>query len=259
MSGRRRSIRITPAQCSVASAIPSAPLAASSVRSPAARSTSRASFAFCSLSSTIRTSGSRSLPSWPWPRRHVVSWSHADPARPRRGPLPRSRGDPAGCSRRSPTSRSARRAATSTSLLEAVDAENGRTSSSPTSACRRAASTKGSRPPLRLRETNPEVGVVVLSQYAKPSYALALLEGGSARPRVPPEGTREGSRATRRRDPRRRRGRLGDRSEGRRGARGGEGPRRGVAAQPADAARARRAARDGRGKEQRGDRRERSS
>ncbi len=33
----------------------------------------------------------------------------------------------------------------------------------------------------RLRETNPEVGVVVLSQYANPTYALALLEGGSAR------------------------------------------------------------------------------
>jgi DNA-binding NarL/FixJ family response regulator len=33
----------------------------------------------------------------------------------------------------------------------------------------------------RLRETNPEIGVVVLSQYANPSYLLALLEGGSAR------------------------------------------------------------------------------
>jgi DNA-binding NarL/FixJ family response regulator len=33
----------------------------------------------------------------------------------------------------------------------------------------------------RLRETNPELGVVVLSQYANPSYVLALLEGGSAR------------------------------------------------------------------------------
>jgi DNA-binding NarL/FixJ family response regulator len=33
----------------------------------------------------------------------------------------------------------------------------------------------------RLRETSPEVGVVVLSQYTNPSYALALLEGGSAR------------------------------------------------------------------------------
>jgi DNA-binding NarL/FixJ family response regulator len=32
-----------------------------------------------------------------------------------------------------------------------------------------------------LRETNPEVGVVVLSQYAQPSYALSLLESGSER------------------------------------------------------------------------------
>jgi DNA-binding NarL/FixJ family response regulator len=33
----------------------------------------------------------------------------------------------------------------------------------------------------RLRETNEEVGVVVLSQYSEPRYALALLEGGTAR------------------------------------------------------------------------------
>jgi DNA-binding NarL/FixJ family response regulator len=33
----------------------------------------------------------------------------------------------------------------------------------------------------RLRVTDPNVGVVVLSQYANPSYALALLESGSAR------------------------------------------------------------------------------
>ena len=33
----------------------------------------------------------------------------------------------------------------------------------------------------RLRETHPDVGVVVLSQYANPAYVLALLEGGSAR------------------------------------------------------------------------------
>ena len=32
----------------------------------------------------------------------------------------------------------------------------------------------------RLRETHPEIGVVVLSQYATPIYALALLESGSA-------------------------------------------------------------------------------
>jgi DNA-binding NarL/FixJ family response regulator len=33
----------------------------------------------------------------------------------------------------------------------------------------------------RLRETHPEIGVVVLSQYTNPGYALALLEHGSAR------------------------------------------------------------------------------
>jgi DNA-binding NarL/FixJ family response regulator len=32
----------------------------------------------------------------------------------------------------------------------------------------------------RLRETDPDVGVVVLSQYADPTFALALLESGSA-------------------------------------------------------------------------------
>jgi DNA-binding NarL/FixJ family response regulator len=30
-----------------------------------------------------------------------------------------------------------------------------------------------------LRETHPEIGVVVLSQYAEPRYSLALLDGGS--------------------------------------------------------------------------------
>jgi len=33
---------------------------------------------------------------------------------------------------------------------------------------------------VELRETAPEVGVVVLSQHVEPAYALALLEGGSA-------------------------------------------------------------------------------
>src|ERR1044072_8457845 len=33
----------------------------------------------------------------------------------------------------------------------------------------------------RLRDSYPEVGVVVLSQYLEASYALALLEGGTAR------------------------------------------------------------------------------
>jgi DNA-binding NarL/FixJ family response regulator len=40
---------------------------------------------------------------------------------------------------------------------------------------------EGIRAAEQLRHSHPEVGVVVLSQYVEPSYALALLEGGSAR------------------------------------------------------------------------------
>ena len=40
---------------------------------------------------------------------------------------------------------------------------------------------EGIRAAERIRETHPDIGVVVLSQYATPSYALALLESGSAR------------------------------------------------------------------------------
>jgi DNA-binding NarL/FixJ family response regulator len=40
-------------------------------------------------------------------------------------------------------------------------------------------SDEGIRAAARLRETHPDVGVVVLSQYATPAYALALLDGGS--------------------------------------------------------------------------------
>ena len=39
-----------------------------------------------------------------------------------------------------------------------------------------------------LRETRPEVGVVVLSQYSEPGYALALLESGSDARALPAEG-----------------------------------------------------------------------
>ncbi|MBV9309970.1 MAG: response regulator transcription factor [Solirubrobacterales bacterium] len=39
----------------------------------------------------------------------------------------------------------------------------------------------GIRVAARLRESAPETGVVVLSQYADPAYALALLEGGTGR------------------------------------------------------------------------------
>ena len=38
---------------------------------------------------------------------------------------------------------------------------------------------EGIQAATHLRKTRPEVGVVVLSQYATPSYVLALLEGGS--------------------------------------------------------------------------------
>ncbi|MGH3066827.1 MAG: response regulator transcription factor [Gaiellaceae bacterium] len=38
---------------------------------------------------------------------------------------------------------------------------------------------EGIQAAARLRETHPALGIVVLSQYATPSYALALLDGGS--------------------------------------------------------------------------------
>jgi DNA-binding NarL/FixJ family response regulator len=40
---------------------------------------------------------------------------------------------------------------------------------------------EGVQAATRLRESNPDLGVVVLSQYAEPAYALALLDGGSER------------------------------------------------------------------------------
>ena len=39
---------------------------------------------------------------------------------------------------------------------------------------------EGIQAALRLRETRPDLGVVVLSTYSDPAYALALLEGGTA-------------------------------------------------------------------------------
>jgi DNA-binding NarL/FixJ family response regulator len=44
-----------------------------------------------------------------------------------------------------------------------------------------AGSDDGIRVAAALRETAPEIGVVVLSQYAEPAYALALLETGTGR------------------------------------------------------------------------------
>jgi DNA-binding NarL/FixJ family response regulator len=39
---------------------------------------------------------------------------------------------------------------------------------------------EGIRAARHIKTTHPEVGVVVLSQYVEPEYALGLLEGGSA-------------------------------------------------------------------------------
>ena len=76
---------------------------------------------------------------------------------------------------------------------------------------------EGIQAAARLRETHPGIGVVVLSQYATPSYVLALLEG-QRRARLSVEGAREGSGATRRGDPNRRCRRLLHGPEGGRGA-----------------------------------------
>jgi DNA-binding NarL/FixJ family response regulator len=40
---------------------------------------------------------------------------------------------------------------------------------------------EGIQAALRIRDTNPEIGVVVLSQYAEPGYALDLFDAGTAR------------------------------------------------------------------------------
>ena len=53
---------------------------------------------------------------------------------------------------------------------------SGRTSRSSTSACRRPTPTKGSSPPTQIRAEHPETGVLLLSHYVEPSYALRLLE-----------------------------------------------------------------------------------
>ena len=66
------------------------------------------------------------------------------------------------------------------SLLEAVDAE--RPDVVVTDIRMPPGNTdEGIQAATRLRETNPEIGVVVLSHYVVPSYVLALLEGGSER------------------------------------------------------------------------------
>ena len=106
-----------------------------------------------------------------------------------------------------------------------------------------------------LREAHPEIGVVVLSQYAEPSYALTLLEPG---PTAAATCSRSGCTTARSCVPRSRPSpqggaiidpKLVDVARRRQGA------ARALAAGRADAARARGARRDRAGQEQRGDRR----
>ena len=78
---------------------------------------------------------------------------------------------------------------------------------------------EGIRASDRLRVEHPDVGVVVLSQYLEPAYALALFEAGDGAPRVPAQGARPRRRPARRGDPGCGGGRIGRRSKGGRGSR----------------------------------------
>ena len=102
-----------------------------------------------------------------------------DPGRARRGQRPAPPGPrTAARARRRTSSSSAPRSTCRRS--SASSRRTSPTSSSPTSACRRPAPTRasGSRPISAT--SDPSIGVVVLSQYAEPAYALALLGEGSA-------------------------------------------------------------------------------
>ena len=118
------------------------------------------------------------------------------------------------------------------------------TSCSPTSACRPPTPTRASASPRELRDSHPEIGVVILSQFSDPTYALALLDHGSdgraylLKERV--HNRAELMAAIRAVAD----GRVDDRPEGRRGAGRRPQPRRALAAQRADGARAARCSRE---------------
>ena len=240
MSGSRRSIRITSGRCSAASAT-RRQRARLQRRNPLARSRrGRALGSSRCRRRSGRTAGGRgdgvvTGVSLSMPIRLVLAEDHY-----------LVREGVRACSRRSPTSRSRRlrrpRFAARLRSMERPDVVVTDIRMPPGGA------DEGIQAAERLRETNPEVGVVVLSQYANPSLRARAPRARQRAARLSPQGAREGSRSARRRDPRRGRRRLGDRPEGRRGVGGAERARRGVAARPVDPARARRAARDGRGK-----------
>ncbi len=83
------------------------------------------------------------------------------------------------CSRSSPTSRSSGRRPTTTSSSPAPTRPRPRCSS-PTSACRRTSSSEGIDAAKEIRKRHPGTGVVVLSQFDDPEYAVALLADGAA-------------------------------------------------------------------------------
>ena len=238
MSGSRRSSRITSGGSSAASAIGSPgrlPPRSSGARPRGARPGRASGCSRCRRRSG-RADIRGSAASWRRKRhRRILATCPSGSCSPRTST---SSARACGvCSRRETSSRSQRSARTSTRCSTRW-MRSGRTSSSRISGCRPGNTDEGIQAATRLRETNPEVGVVVLSQYATPSYVLALLEGGSERPGVPPEGAGQRSRAARRRHPGGRRRRLGHRPEGRGGAGRGERAGRGLAAQRADSARA---------------------
>ena len=64
-------------------------------------------------------------------------------------------------------------------LMAAVERERP-TWWSPTCGCRRPATTRASASPSGCARRHPEIGVVVLSQYAEPRYGLELISAGAA-------------------------------------------------------------------------------
>ena len=98
---------------------------------------------------------------------------------------------------------------------------------------------EGIRAAKAIRAEHPDVGVVVLSQFADEEYAYDLLKDGAAGLGLPAEGTRGRRRRGRARAERGRAGRQRARPEGRRGAGGGEGPHGALPARVAHRPRAR--------------------
>src|SRR6266487_3527938 len=166
MSGRRTSIKIRFGRCLIASAMASVPLPASSVRNPANRSTSLASFVFFSLSSTIRMSAP-GIAVTPVTRLVLAEDQYLLREGIRR------------LLEMQPELEIAAVCGDLDSLLAAVDAEQ---PDVVVTDIRMPPSNfdEGIQAAERLREEHPEIGVLVLSQYSQPSYALALLEGGTA-------------------------------------------------------------------------------